>query len=108
MLLNYIKFYDVSVLISNDLPVWPGDPGVSVKLTSSFSKGDNVNVTHLKMGAHTGTHIDAPFHFEPDGKTIDQLSIETLIGPCRVIEMLDVKKFIGPLDLEKIQLDGVK
>ena len=108
MLLNYIKFYDVSVLISNDLPVWPGDPGVSVKLTSSFSKGDNVNVTHLKMGAHTGTHIDAPFHFEPDGKTIDQLSIETLIGPCRVIEMLDVKQFIGPLDLEKIQLDGVK
>ena len=101
-----MKLHDVSVLISDKLPIWPGDPGISVKLTSSLARGDNANVTVIDMGAHTGTHIDAPFHFEPDGKTIDQLPIEILIGPCRVIEMLDVKESIGPSVLEKLDLGG--
>jgi len=100
-------FHDVSVTISEDLPVWPGDPSVSLKLTSSIARGDTVNVTQICMGVHTGTHIDAPFHFEPDGKTIDELPIETLIGPCHVVEMLDVKKSIGLSELEKLDLKGV-
>ena len=100
-------FHDVSVTISEDLAVWPGDPSVSLKLTSSIARGDTVNVTQICMGVHTGTHIDAPFHFEPDGKTIDELPIETLIGPCHVVEMLDVKKSIGLSELEKLDLKGV-
>tara|TARA_B100000676_G_C17657607_1_gene619797 strand:+ start:44 stop:700 length:657 start_codon:yes stop_codon:yes gene_type:complete len=99
-------FHDVSVTISEDLPVWPGDPSVSLKLTSSIARGDTANVTQIKMGAHTGTHIDAPYHFEPNGKTIDQLAINTLIGPCRVIEMLNIEGAIGPSALEKVDLDG--
>ena len=102
-----MKLHDVSVLISEKLPIWPGDPGISLKLTSSLARGDNANVTLIEMGAHVGTHIDAPFHFEPDGKTIDQLPIEILIGPCRVIEILDVKESIGLSELEKIDLVGV-
>ena len=99
-------FHDVSVTISEDLPVWPGDPSVSLKLTSSIARGDTANVTQIKMGAHTGTHIDAPYHFEPNGKTIDQLTIDTLIGPCRVIEILNTEEAIGPSDLEKVDLGG--
>ena len=102
-----MKFYDVSVLISDELPVWPGDPDISLKRTSSLDRGDNANVTEINMGVHTGTHIDAPFHFEPDGKTIEQLPIETLIGPCHVVEMLDVKESIGLSELEKLNLEGV-
>ncbi len=99
-------FHDVSVTISEDLPVWPGDPGISLKLKSSIAGGDTANVTQIKMGAHTGTHIDAPYHFEPNGKTVDQLPIDVLIGPCRVIEMLDVEGAIGPSALEKVDLGG--
>ena len=101
-----MKFHDVSVSISDKLPVWPGDPGVSMELASSLARGDNANVTIIEMGVHTGTHIDAPCHFESDGKAVDELPIDILIGPCRVIEMLDVKETIGPSALEKIDLDG--
>lgn len=102
-----MKLHDVSVLISEELPVWPGDPGISLKQTSSLCGGDNANVTQINMGAHTGTHIDAPYHFEPDGMTIDKLPIDILIGSCRVVEMLDVKESIGLPELEKLDLKGV-
>lgn len=102
-----MEMYDVSVLISEELPVWPGDPGISMKRTGSLCHGDDANVTQLTMGVHTGTHIDAPFHFEPDGKTIDELSIETLIGPCYVVEMLDVDESIGLSELENLNFEGV-
>ena len=101
-----MKFHDVSVLISNDLPVWPGDPGVTLRLASNLALGDVANVTQIQMGAHTGTHIDAPFHFEKDGETIDKLKIETLVGSCKVVEIPDAKKSIGPPELEKLDLDG--
>ena len=101
-----MKLHDVSVLLSDKLPIWPGNPGITVKLTSSLARGDDANVTLIEMGVHTGTHIDAPFHFEPDGKTVDQLPIETLIGPCCVIEMLDVKESIGLSALEKLDFGG--
>ena len=94
-----MKLHDVSVLISEDMPVWPNDPGISMQLSRSIARGDNANVTQLNMGVHTGTHIDAPFHFEPNGKTIDKLSLDVLIGPCRVFEMLEINQAIGLGDL---------
>ena len=102
-----MKLHDVSILISEDMPIWPNDPGISMDLTRSIACGDNANVTRLNMGVHTGTHIDAPFHFEPAGKSVEQLSIDTLIGPCRVIEVFDAKESIGPSTLEKFNLEGV-
>ena len=94
-----MKLHDVSVLISEDMPIWPKDPGISMNLTRSIARGDNANVTQLNMGVHTGTHIDAPFHFEPHKATIDQLSLDVLIGPCRVFEIPEISKAIGPSDL---------
>lgn len=102
-----MKIYDVSVLISEELPVWPGDPGVSLKLVNSIIRGDVANVTKLDMGVHTGTHIDAPFHFEQDGITIDQIPIDILIGPCRVFEIPASAEVVGPAELEKIDLKGM-
>jgi len=102
-----MKFHDVSLAISDELPVWPGNPGVSMKQTSSILAGDNANVTQIQMGVHTGTHIDAPSHFEIDGKTIDQLPIELLIGACRVVEIPDSCNYIGPAELAKTDLRGV-
>ena len=100
-----MKLHDVSILISEDMPIWPNDPGISMELTSSLARGDSANVTQLNMGVHTGTHIDAPFHFEPNGATIDKLPLEVLIGPCRVFEIPEINEAIGLGDLEKLDFD---
>ena len=101
-----MKLHDVSVLISEDLPVWPGDPGISMTLESRLDQGNDANVTRLTMGVHTGTHIDAPCHFETNGKSVDQLPIDTLIGLCHVFELPEIKGGIGPGDIEKLDLKG--
>lgn len=94
--------YDVSLPISDELPIWPGDPGISMTLSNSLSCGDAANVTRLTMGVHTGTHIDAPCHFEPGGISIDKVSLDVLMGPCRVFDLTGIKESIGRSDLEKL------
>ncbi len=81
------KIYDISVSISKDLPVWPGDPHVMLERVSKLEDGDEANVTFLKMSAHTGTHLDAPNHFLSDGITIDEIIPDVLIGPVQVVEI---------------------
>lgn len=100
-----MKLYDVSLPISNDLPVWPGDSPILLTTTMSISKGDKCNLTKMEMGTHTGTHIDAPSHFIHNGATVDSIPIEILIGPCFVIE-LGSKAFIGKDDFQNHNLDG--
>ncbi len=103
-----MKVYDVSLLLTEDLPLWPGDTGISMKLSSRLNnRGDSCNVTHLEMGVHTGTHIDAPFHFEPEGVGVDQLPLNVLIGPCRLFEMNDLRESIDRSHLESLNLEGV-
>lgn len=106
-ILPQMKLYDVSVPVYEGMPAWPNDPGISLKLASSFAKGGHSNVTHMEMGAHTGTHMDAPFHFEPKGYGIDQIPLEVLIGPCRVFDLVDIPGHIDRATLEKCDLRGV-
>lgn len=81
------RIYDISVPISIDMPVWPGDPKVTIRQVSSIQKGDEANVSQIRMSVHTGTHIDAPHHFFEDGKTIDQIPLEKLVGEVLVMDM---------------------
>jgi arylformamidase len=103
-----MKLYDVSVSIVKGMPVWPTDPGVSIKLASSLAKGDSANVTRIEMGAHTGTHMDAPRHFERRGKGIDSLPLDVLIGRCRVLDFRKCRGHITRAMLERCDLKGVK
>jgi arylformamidase len=82
-----MKIYDVSVAITPTMPVYPGDPAVDVERTLEIAKGDVANVTRLKLGAHTGTHVDAPAHFIEGGMTVDQIPLNLLIGRARVLEV---------------------
>jgi arylformamidase len=82
-----MRIYDISVPIREKMPTWPGDPQVKIDLARSMAHGDICNVTALALGAHTGTHFDAPHHFVHGAKTVDQLDPEILIGPCRVFEI---------------------
>ncbi len=83
------RFIDITVTITNDLPVWPDDPEVRLQRISKIEEGESANVSSVSMSAHVGTHMDAPYHFVPQGKTIDMLPLEALIGPAQVIQVPD-------------------
>jgi arylformamidase len=80
---------ELSVPITERLPVWPGDPPLRNARTASLEEGDPANVTELRMSAHTGTHVDAPAHFLPDGCCVHELQLEALMGPARVLHLDD-------------------
>lgn len=102
-----MKIYDISVPVHEGMPTWPSDPGLKLTLASSFAKGGSANVTRIEMGAHTGTHMDAPFHFEPDGYGIDRLRLDVLIGTCRVFDLMGTEGHISRAVLENCDLRGV-
>ena len=79
--------YDVTVPVSNELPTWPSDPAVEITDWRSLSAGDAANVSMLNLGAHTGTHVDAPAHFIEGAAKVESLSLDALIGEAQVIEV---------------------
>ena len=83
-----MKIYDVSVPISKDLVIYPGDPPVKIERKSVINKdGAKSNLSRYSFGSHTGTHIDPPAHFIEGGVTVDRLPLELLIGRARVVEV---------------------
>jgi arylformamidase len=80
---------DVSVTLRDGMVHWPDNPPVSITRQLDISKGDAANVSMLSMGSHTGTHMDAPLHFVPEGKGLDEMDLEATMGPARVIEIDD-------------------
>lgn len=78
--------YDITPRIEPGLAVWPGDTPFSSSLVHSIAAGTSTNVGSLTTTTHLGAHIDAPFHTESDGATIDRLQLERFWGPCWVIE----------------------
>lgn len=96
-------YYDATLELGPDLPVYPGDPAPSVSEAVSISKGDVCNVSLLSFGSHTGTHIDAPKHFYDDGCGIDRLPLECFLGNARVVGMAG-KREITSEDLSKLDI----
>jgi arylformamidase len=84
-----MHIYDISVPISESLPLWPGDPLLRIPQPSHLGKGDGVTLTRLDMGAHTGTHVDAPSHFFPGGATMDEVDLDLLVGQALVVHVPD-------------------
>lgn len=89
--------YDISLTISPDLPVWPGDPAVLIEHIAKIEDGANANVSRMNMGVHTGTHVDAPFHFLPDGSSVEHLPLDVLVGPSFVLDLQEVDIITGPI-----------
>jgi len=85
-----MAIHDISLPISESLVVWPGDPGVRITQPFHLDRGDAATVTRLDMGAHTGTHVDAPAHFIPGGSGVDALDLDVLVGPALVVHALEV------------------
>lgn len=80
---------DISVPLHTGMAHWPDNPPVLIERMEDIDRGDTANVSKLSLGAHTGTHMDAPVHFFPHGKGIDTMPLTATIGLARVIEIKD-------------------
>lgn len=88
------KLFDISRAMRTEMAVWPGDPAFELNRTGKIADGLAVNVSSLAMSAHTGTHVDAPYHFEDDAPTLDKVDLSVYWGPAQVVT---VSKQSGPL-----------
>jgi len=84
-------------------PVYEGDAPMSFEFLKDMRKGDAFTLSKLSLGAHSGTHVDAPMHFIRDGASIDRIALEPLIGPARVIEIPDSVQSIDSAELNRHQ-----
>jgi arylformamidase len=80
-----MRYYDITVPISPATVTWPSDPPVRFTSFKSVARGDRSNVLKLELGTHAGSHVDAPNHIGLT-RTVDRLPLDSLIGPCIVIE----------------------
>lgn len=80
-----MKIYDISQEVFR-CQVYPGDPAPEKTVLSNMENGELYNLTAFSMCAHNGTHIDAPFHFIKDGKTVDAIDLEAVVGMAYVAE----------------------
>ena len=99
-----MTIYDISLTISPTLPTWPGDPKLIVEKFESMDKGAHNNVSRISAGVHLGTHVDAPYHFLNDGRTVEQLPLDVLTGPCYVVQLPDGVEEITADVLERTEI----
>jgi arylformamidase len=92
---------DVSVPLRSGMVHWPDNPPVVIERVLDIGRGDVCNVSRLSMGVHTGTHMDAPIHFVPDGAGIERMPLAATMGPCRVVAIADPVA-IRPAELEPL------
>ena len=99
-----MTIHDISLTLSPDLPTWPGDPALELEQFESMDAGAHANVTRMSTSVHVGTHVDAPHHFLNNGRTIEQLSLEVLTGPCYVLQLPDGVDAITSEVLERSEI----
>ncbi|HSD49627.1 MAG TPA: cyclase family protein [Actinomycetota bacterium] len=103
-----MNIHDVSLPIGPDLLIWPGNPPVEVRANQRIADGDPANVSELRLGTHTGTHVDPPLHFLEGEEGIDAVALDALVGPCEVVDARDLRGPLGPEELEPLVLAGVE
>ncbi|MDF1700586.1 MAG: cyclase family protein [Planctomycetota bacterium] len=82
-----MKIHDISRLVRAGIPVWPGDTDFDFGLVAKIAEGSSCNVGRVEMSVHTGTHIDAPLHFDDAGADAASVPLERYVGPCVVADV---------------------
>ncbi|MGN1386375.1 MAG: arylformamidase [Bacillus sp. (in: firmicutes)] len=102
-----MSWIDISQPLTANIAVWPGDTPFQYTVSCTKEESGSVNIGSLTMSMHTGTHIDAPFHFDNNGLRVLDLNVSVYVGKARVI---DVSAFesIGREQLANFELEGVK
>lgn len=100
------QWIDITLPLRNTMAVWPGDPPFQFELAVTKEESGCVNIGQVKTGTHIGTHADAPFHFDREGKTIDQIDVNVYIGKALVIDLTN-KGEVRREYLENIDFQGI-
>jgi len=91
-----MTIFDISAPIANGAPVWPGDTPVGIERVWRMEAGSPVNVARLTLSPHTGSHADAPLHYDADGTPIGAVALDAYIGACRVVHCIGAKPLVTP------------
>jgi arylformamidase len=94
------RVWDISPAIGPGFPVFPGDTPFAQRWTWSIGPGCPVNVSEIALSPHTGSHTDAPLHYDSEGASIADVPLEIYLGACRVIHAIGVGPRIGPHHIE--------
>ncbi|HEX8098797.1 MAG TPA: cyclase family protein [Actinomycetota bacterium] len=101
------RLIDVSLRVSPTMLTWPGDPAVEVIRRKQIAKGDSANVSELRIGTHTGTHVDPPVHFIEGAEGIDRVALDQLYGDAFVAHLPEARSPLGTKELDALGLpDG--
>jgi arylformamidase len=99
--------YDVTVTLRDGMPIYPGNEGFHKVIVSKIADGGSSNLSVLRMGAHSGTHVDALCHMIDGRSTVDQIPPSVLVGPATVVAIRDEQR-ITRAELEKQNWDDVQ
>jgi arylformamidase len=102
------KLFDISLPLSADLPVWPGNAPFALEPVHRMANGDHCNESGLRTNIHTGTHIDVPWHFFEDGCKTDAVALRQLIGPAEVVFVPGVRCITSEVLRSLNMPDGTK
>ncbi|MBT2570054.1 cyclase family protein [Planococcus sp. ISL-110] len=98
-----MKIYDVTGTIFEGMAVYKNKPEKQPKIDQRTT--GYVTETRLELDVHTGTHIDAPLHMKVDGETFESISLDKLVGTCKVLDLTGVENGISKADLEAFELE---
>ncbi|MCA9429743.1 MAG: cyclase family protein [Candidatus Omnitrophica bacterium] len=103
-----MTWIDLTRTIHAELATWPGDPKPELLPANRIENGDSCNTSFLRLNSHLGTHLDAPYHFEEEGKRLQDLPLDPLLGPATLIDLTHKTSHIDRQDLESQNLQGVQ
>lgn len=93
-----MRFIDVTVPLATGMPAYPGEAPPRFRLIKSLGRGDVADVSSVEMALHSGTHVDAPGHFLVGGAGVESLALDTLVGPCLVVDV-EAEPHVGAAEL---------
>ena len=99
-----MKIHDITLSVSAELPVYPGDPPFMLEPVSRIAAGEGANVSRISCSTHCGTHLDAPYHFNDQMGSVDNLPLSLLIGSAMLVEFSPDVKEIGREQLEHLPI----
>lgn len=103
-----MAIYDITRTVSSRTPVWPGDTTYRAEHILRLADGHPVNLTTLTFSPHTGTHVDAYYHYEQNGAHPAAMPLDAYLGPARVLTVTRQDGPLTPEDFPPGSLDGIE
>lgn len=103
-----MAIYDISQVLNPEAPVWPGDQKFRLRWSMRIRDGDSCNVSSVTMSVHTGTHLDAPYHFDDAGCDVGSVPLRLCLGPARVVVAPAGEQSISSAFLETLDWRGIE